>query len=191
MKSGVVFVLLGLTALVSYSVGRHGAPDHGAAAPAPALDAQVAASKPVAFATVPTETASPPSARPETTDRPVIQAPTSLTRPAQPEGDRQPAPTQAKLAPPEKPAQPDTKRKVETALTAAAIVAILIKASREQYYATGHPCACPDDVMRNGRACGARSAHSRPGGASPLCYPSDVKPEMIEDYRRQAAQASR
>ncbi|NPV22125.1 hypothetical protein HL668_14690 [Bradyrhizobium sp. 81013] len=76
-------------------------------------------------------------------------------------------------------------------MTAAAIVAILIKASRDDYYRTGHPCACPDDLMRNGRACGARSAHSRPGGASPLCYPSDVKPEMIEDYRRQAAQASR
>ncbi|NPU12055.1 hypothetical protein HL666_14885 [Bradyrhizobium sp. 83002] len=79
---------------------------------------------------------------------------------------------------------------METALTTAAIVAILIKASREQYYATGHPCACPDDLMRNGRACGARSAHSRPGGASPLCYPADVTPEMIDAYRRQATRAS-
>jgi hypothetical protein len=26
--------------------------------------------------------------------------------------------------------------------------------------------------MRNGRACGGRSAYSRPGGAAPLCYPS-------------------
>jgi hypothetical protein len=31
-----------------------------------------------------------------------------------------------------------------------------------------------DDTMRNGRACGGRSAHSRPGGAAPLCYPIDV-----------------
>ncbi len=191
MRSGSVIILLGLTALVSYSVGQQGAPGSGTATPAtPVPAAQVTLTKPVAFTAVPAETASPPAARPET-DRRVIAAPTNLAPSAKPESNRQPAPTQAKLAPPEKPAAPDTKRKVETALTAAAIVAILIKASREQYYATGHPCACPDDLMRNGRACGARSAHSRPGGASPLCYPSDVKPEMIEDYRRQAAQASR
>ncbi|MGJ4957738.1 hypothetical protein ACQR1H_18990 [Bradyrhizobium sp. HKCCYLRH2015] len=191
MKAGAVIVLLGLTALVSYSVGRQGAPGNGTPAPTPAPAAQVAVSKRVEFVAVPTETASPSIAKPETTARPISQTPTSLTPAAKQEGDRQPAPTPTKLALPEKPAQPDTKRKVETALTAAAIVAILIKASREQYYATGHPCACPDDLMRNGRACGARSAHSRPGGASPLCYPGDVKPEMIEDYRRQAAQASR
>ncbi|MGJ5075517.1 hypothetical protein [Bradyrhizobium oligotrophicum] len=187
MKAGAVVVLLGLTALVSYSVGRQSAPDNDAAAPA----AQVAASKPVAFAAVPTETASPSIAKPESTSRPVSQAPISLTPPSKPESDRQPAPTQAKPAPQEKQSAPDTKRKVETALTAAAIVAILIKASREQYYATGHPCACPDDLMRNGRACGARSAHSKPGGASPLCYPTDVTAEMIDAYRRQAARASR
>src|SRR6185312_15212693 len=51
------------------------------------------------------------------------------------------------------------------ALTAAAIAAILVQASRDQYHATGRPCACPDDLMRNGRACGGRSAYSRPGGA--------------------------
>jgi hypothetical protein len=73
------------------------------------------------------------------------------------------------------------------ALTAAAIAAILIKASRDQYHATGRPCACPDDTMRNGRACGGRSAHSRPGGATPLCYPGDVTAEMIDAYRRRPA----
>lgn len=189
MKAGAVILLLGLTALVSYSVGRQGAPDNGAATPTPAPAAQVTPTKLVAFASVPTEPASPPAARPDT-DRRVIAAPTNLAPPAKPESDRQSAPTQAKLAPPEKPTGPDTKRKVEIALTAAAIVAILIKASREQYYATGHPCACPDDLMRNGRRCGARSAHSRPGGASPLCYPADVTAEMVEAYRRQAARAS-
>lgn len=78
----------------------------------------------------------------------------------------------------------DAKRKVEVALTAAAIVAILIQASRDQYHATGRPCACPDDRMRNGSACGGRSAHSRPGGAAPLCYAADVTPAMIEAYRK-------
>jgi hypothetical protein len=31
-------------------------------------------------------------------------------------------------------------------------------------------CDCPYDLMRNGRACGGRSAYNRPGGRSPVCY---------------------
>ncbi len=81
----------------------------------------------------------------------------------------------------------ETKRKVEGAITAAAIAAIIVQASRDQYHAGGKPCACPDDTMRNGRACGGRSAYSRPGGASPLCYPSDVPVAMIETYRQRTA----
>jgi hypothetical protein len=77
---------------------------------------------------------------------------------------------------------PTTKRKVEAALTAAAIAAIIVRASRAQYHAGGRPCACPDDTMRNGRACGGRSAYSRPGGAAPFCYPSDVTAAMIDTY---------
>ncbi|CCD89998.1 protein of unknown function [Bradyrhizobium sp. ORS 285] len=188
MKSGAIIILLGLAALVSYSVGRQSAPDNGAATPAPT--ARVAQIKSVTFAAVPTESASPPVRKTETDSR-VIQATTNLAPPVKTEGDRQFAPRQAKLAPPEKSEAPDAKRKAETALTAAAIVAILIKTSRDQYYATGHPCACPDDLMRNGRTCGARSAHSRPRGASPLCYPSDVTAEMIEAYRRQSTRANR
>jgi hypothetical protein len=72
----------------------------------------------------------------------------------------------------------DTKRKVEVALTAAAIAAIIVQASRAQYHAGGRPCACPDDTMRNGRACGGRSAYCprcrmRTGRLrkSPDCYP--------------------
>lgn len=79
--------------------------------------------------------------------------------------------------------EPQTKAKVEVLLTAAAIAAIIVQASRSAYYATGRPCACPDDTMRNGRRCGSRSAYSRPGGAAPLCYVSDVTPEMISTYR--------
>jgi hypothetical protein len=92
-----------------------------------------------------------------------------------------------KAALPDKPAAPDTERKVETVLTAAAIAAIIVQASRDQYHATGRPCACPDDTARNGSACGGRSAYSRPGGAEPLCYPSDVSAAMIESYRRKLA----
>lgn len=44
-----------------------------------------------------------------------------------------------------------------------------IKESRNAYYATGHPCACPYDRARNGSSCGGRSAYSRPGGAEQKC----------------------
>ena len=90
-------------------------------------------------------------------------------------------PTKADLA--DKPAPPDRKTKVE-ALTAAAIAAIIVQSSRDQYHKTGKPCACPDDRMRNGRVCGATSAYSRPGGAAPLCYPTDVPMAMIKSYRQ-------
>jgi hypothetical protein len=59
----------------------------------------------------------------------------------------------------------------------------IVENSRQAYYSTGHPCACPDDRMRNGRTCGNVSAYIRPGGAQPLCYVTDVTPGMISDYR--------
>jgi hypothetical protein len=63
------------------------------------------------------------------------------------------------------------------------IVAIVVKQSREAYYATGHPCACPDDLAGNGSRCGRRSAYIRPGGAAPYCYISDVSKAKLEEYR--------
>jgi hypothetical protein len=53
------------------------------------------------------------------------------------------------------------------------------KESVAAYLATGHPCACPYNVARNGpeRIC-------RPGGASPLCYPKDVSDELVAEWRR-------
>jgi hypothetical protein len=155
----VIVVLLGLTAVGAYSVGRQSAPVSNA--PVPAITGtQSRLAQPV-----PTPALTP------------VPAPRSPNGP--------PPSTKADL--PAKPAGPDTKRKVETALTAVAIAAIIIQASRDQYHAGGRPCACPDDSMRNGRACGGSSAYSRPGGAAPLCYPSDVTAAMIEAYRRQAA----
>ncbi|TAI64394.1 hypothetical protein CWO89_19050 [Bradyrhizobium sp. Leo170] len=79
------------------------------------------------------------------------------------------------------------KRTAEV-LTAAAIAALLIQESRRAYHATGRPCACPADSMRNGRACGGRSAYSRPGGRAPLCYPGDVTEAMIKNYRARLAE---
>jgi hypothetical protein len=45
-------------------------------------------------------------------------------------------------------------------------------------------CPCPYNVDRAGRRCGARSAYSRPGGASPICYEKDVTQKMMDDYRK-------
>lgn len=44
-------------------------------------------------------------------------------------------------------------------------------------------CPCPYSVMRNGSQCGKRSAWSKPGGRSPLCYPTDISDGMVKKYR--------
>jgi len=46
-------------------------------------------------------------------------------------------------------------------------------------------CPCPYNTMKNGRSCGGRSAYSRPGGRSPLCFPQDVTDQMVKAYRAQ------
>ena len=49
-------------------------------------------------------------------------------------------------------------------------------------------CPCPYNTDRAGRRCGARSANSRPGGASPICYAKEVTPQMVDEYRRKTGQ---
>jgi hypothetical protein len=44
-------------------------------------------------------------------------------------------------------------------------------------------CPCPYNTDRAGRQCGRRSAYSRPGGASPICYAEDVTVQMVNEYR--------
>lgn len=44
-------------------------------------------------------------------------------------------------------------------------------------------CPCPESRDRSGRRCGKRSAYSRPGGAAPLCYITDVTDDMIARFR--------
>jgi len=44
-------------------------------------------------------------------------------------------------------------------------------------------CPCPYNRARNGSNCGKRSAYSKPGGYSPLCYKSDISDEMVEEFR--------
>lgn len=57
----------------------------------------------------------------------------------------------------------------------------LIAESRERYRGS---CPCPYDTDQRGRRCGGRSAYSRPGGASVLCYEEDVTQKMVDDYRK-------
>src|SRR5262249_45741129 len=75
------------------------------------------------------------------------------------------------------------KERAKELLTDAAIIALIIAGSIATYKAAGRPCACPDDTMRNGRRYGGNSAWSRPGGAKPLCFPTDITPAMISGYR--------
>jgi hypothetical protein len=158
MRGGAIAILLGITAFVAHSLGHQNAP-------------------------VNYQSAALMSASPTVPEKPVF-----VNVPAAQASAPLPGPTpSAKADLPDKPARPDSKRKVEAVLTAAAIAAIIIKVSRDQYHAGGRPCACPDDRARNGSACGGRSAYSRPGGAAPLCYPSDVSSAMIESYRQRQA----
>ena len=67
----------------------------------------------------------------------------------------------------------------EETKTAAEIKQILIKESIARYPGN---CPCPYNVDRAGSRCGKRSAYSRPGGASPLCYASDISDDMVKGY---------
>jgi hypothetical protein len=49
------------------------------------------------------------------------------------------------------------------------------RAIRQSIAAYSGSCPCPYSTDRAGRRCGARSAYSRPGGAAPLCFASDVR----------------
>jgi hypothetical protein len=68
----------------------------------------------------------------------------------------------------------------EAKLTDAQVRKILIKESIASYPGN---CPCPYSTAANGSSCGRRSAYSRPGGASPLCFPKDVSDEMVREYR--------
>ncbi len=76
-------------------------------------------------------------------------------------------------------AEADAKPKV---LTDSQIVRLIIKDSIASYPGN---CPCPYNAARNGSMCGGRSAYSRPGGYSPICYAHDVSKKMIADYRRE------
>ena len=73
----------------------------------------------------------------------------------------------------------------KAARTDAEIKQEIIKESIASYRGS---CPCPYSVDRAGRMCGRRSAYSKPGGASPLCYAQDVTQKMVDDYRKRGKQ---
>jgi len=44
-------------------------------------------------------------------------------------------------------------------------------------------CPCPENLDRAGRRCGARSAWSKPGGRTPICYAKEVSEEQVRQFR--------
>jgi hypothetical protein len=64
--------------------------------------------------------------------------------------------------------------------TDAEIKQVIIQQSLASYPG---PCPCPYNTMRNGRQCGGNSAYSKPGGYEPICYETQVTPQMIRLYR--------
>jgi hypothetical protein len=69
-----------------------------------------------------------------------------------------------------------SRQREEATGNQAEIVASIIAQSRAGYRGN---CGCPDDRDRTGRRCGRRSAYSRAGGATVICYERDVTAEMI------------
>ena len=44
-------------------------------------------------------------------------------------------------------------------------------------------CPCPNSLDHAGRQCGRRSAYSKAGGYSPLCYPRDIPDAQVRRAR--------
>lgn len=76
---------------------------------------------------------------------------------------------------------PATTTPTTQTLSDEAIKQLLIQESINAYAGS---CPCPYSTDRAGRRCGNRSAYSRPGGAAPLCYGSDITQQMIDDHRQ-------
>ena len=136
----------------------------GSSNPTPAPIDQPAAALPV----IPLTSAPP---------RQTVTTPTAAPTAKQPPLNIQP------LAQKREPTPAVRSNTARSVISAAAITAMIVSESRNTYYATGKPCACPDDVTRSGRRCGGNSAYSRAGGANVYCSASDVPSALIEKRR--------
>lgn len=77
--------------------------------------------------------------------------------------------------------QPVEPKAVPSAQPRSQVVRLIIERSIQNYPGN---CPCPYNVDRAGRRCGARSAYSKPGGASPICYEGDVTWQMVRAFVR-------
>lgn len=75
--------------------------------------------------------------------------------------------------------QPARQVAVPTTRELNAARADIIRQSIAAYPGT---CACPYNRDSAGRRCGGRSAWSKPGGYSPICYDSDISAARLESY---------
>ncbi len=57
---------------------------------------------------------------------------------------------------------------------------LMIKESINSYPSS---CPCPFNSAANGSSCGRRSAYSKPGGYSPLCYRGDISADEVAAWR--------
>ncbi len=83
--------------------------------------------------------------------------------------------------PQEEVSKPKELPKVAPKIPDSVIVQRIIAESLASYPSS---CACPYNTDRGGRRCGKRSAYSKPGGYSPICFSQDVSSAMIEAFRR-------
>jgi hypothetical protein len=67
------------------------------------------------------------------------------------------------------------------ALTHKQIRQIIIQQSINSYLGN---CPCPYNTDRAGKHCGGRSAYSRAGGYSPVCFESDISDVQVSEYRQ-------
>ncbi len=88
--------------------------------------------------------------------------------------------TRTKAAPAKKEKRPEEIEVAVPVIPDSVLIQRIIAESLDSYPSS---CACPYSRDRAGRRCGKRSAYSKPGGYSPVCFPGDVTKAMIEAFR--------
>lgn len=88
--------------------------------------------------------------------------------------------TRTKAAPAKKEKKPEEIEIAIPVVPDSVLIQRIIAESLDSYPSS---CACPYSRDRAGRRCGKRSAYSKPGGYSPVCFPGDVTKAMIEAFR--------
>lgn len=81
-----------------------------------------------------------------------------------------------------KPASTQSRQRSVAAPTTREIQAARTAIIRQSIAAYPGSCPCPYNTDRAGRRCGGRSAWSKPGGYSPICYESDVTDARLASY---------